>query len=292
MAIEIPLQAGLQMEWISFDCRCLLPDCNDDPRETAAAPDVPAHVGDMTFLPLLIVWTRFPIMMDLQALGGLLKQTHRGYFIPPRPEKNAVEGQRGSPEFVEQRRAALEYWLQQLAFHPVIGASEVAILLTPAPSSPTADLPLRPAHWKSAATLTDPLFDLCPPPWSASPDHTVKQASGVWNQGSHPCDDTGGTLPRGESPPLPCWVQPSSGCSPLSMPRMQELRVFLEADGVLALAPEWRQLQPASGNLLDGVTRLPKQLFGAHSPRGAIYWGLSARDMGLTEMFYGNVLLE
>ena len=46
---------------------------------------------------------------------------------------------------------------------------------------------------------------------------------------------------------------------------MQELRVFLEADGVLALAPEWQQLQPASGNLLDGVTRLPKQLFGAYS---------------------------
>ena len=31
-----------------------------------------------------------------QALADLLKLTHRGYFIPPRPEKNPVEGQRAS----------------------------------------------------------------------------------------------------------------------------------------------------------------------------------------------------
>ena len=30
-----------------------------------------------------------------------------------------------SVEFVEQRRSALERWLQQLAAHPVIGASDV-----------------------------------------------------------------------------------------------------------------------------------------------------------------------
>ena len=36
----------------------------------------------------------------LQALGDLLKTTHRGYFIPPRPEKNPVEGQRASTDFV------------------------------------------------------------------------------------------------------------------------------------------------------------------------------------------------
>ena len=72
--------------------------------------------------------------MRAQALGSLLKQTHRGYFIPPRPEKNAVEGQRGSPDFVEQRRLALERWLQQLASHPVIGASDVSPTLPVKPS--------------------------------------------------------------------------------------------------------------------------------------------------------------
>jgi hypothetical protein len=61
----------------------------------------------------------------LQALHELLKQTHRGYIIPPRPEKNTVEGQRASEEFVEGRRGAVQIYLNQLAAHPVIGKSEV-----------------------------------------------------------------------------------------------------------------------------------------------------------------------
>jgi PX domain len=50
---------------------------------------------------------------------------YRGYFIPPRPEKNAVEGQRMSDAFVEERRAGLERYLRRLAAHPVVGTSEV-----------------------------------------------------------------------------------------------------------------------------------------------------------------------
>lgn len=39
--------------------------------------------------------------------------SHRGYFIPPRPEKK-LEGQLdASPEFVEERRDALEKWMRQ-----------------------------------------------------------------------------------------------------------------------------------------------------------------------------------
>jgi len=45
-----------------------------------------------------------------------------------------VEGQLGSAEFVEQRRASLERWLQQLAAHPVIGASDVRNLLMRPPT--------------------------------------------------------------------------------------------------------------------------------------------------------------
>ena len=63
----------------------------------------------------------------LQALGDLLKTTHRGYFIPPRPEKNPVEGQRASADFVEGRRTALQHYLEQLAAHPVISQSEVLV---------------------------------------------------------------------------------------------------------------------------------------------------------------------
>ena len=65
----------------------------------------------------------------LQALGDLLKTTHRGYFIPPRPEKNPVEGQRASTDFVEGRRTALQHYLEQLAAHPVISQSEVTLHL-------------------------------------------------------------------------------------------------------------------------------------------------------------------
>jgi len=54
-----------------------------------------------------------------------LQAKFRGYFVPPRPEKNAVEGQRMSDAFVEERRASLQKYLQKLAAHPVIGPSEV-----------------------------------------------------------------------------------------------------------------------------------------------------------------------
>lgn len=58
---------------------------------------------------------------------SLLQAKFRGYFVPPRPEKNAVEGQRMSDGFVEERRASLQKYLQKLAAHPVIGPSEVCV---------------------------------------------------------------------------------------------------------------------------------------------------------------------
>lgn len=64
---------------------------------------------------------------DFVALAELLKAKFRGYFVPPRPEKNAVEGQRMSDGFVEERRASLQKYLQKLAAHPVIGPSEVCV---------------------------------------------------------------------------------------------------------------------------------------------------------------------
>jgi hypothetical protein len=55
----------------------------------------------------------------------VLKARFRGYFVPPRPEKNAVEGQRMADAFIEERRSALERYLSTLAAHPTIAASEV-----------------------------------------------------------------------------------------------------------------------------------------------------------------------
>lgn len=74
-------------------------------------------------------WNQSRACVPNQALADLLKVTHRGYFIPPRPEKNPVEGQRAQQEFVEQRRAALQHYLEQLAAHPVISRSEVRLLV-------------------------------------------------------------------------------------------------------------------------------------------------------------------
>ncbi len=42
----------------------------------------------------------------------------------------------------------------------------------------------------------------------------------------------------------------------------QELHVFLEADSPLGSNLQWQQLQPMHGSILEGVARLPKQLFG------------------------------
>jgi len=61
---------------------------------------------------------------DFVALADVLKARFRGYFVPPRPEKNAVEGQRMSDAFIEDRRSSLEKYLRKLASHPVIGPSE------------------------------------------------------------------------------------------------------------------------------------------------------------------------
>ncbi|KAG2491671.1 hypothetical protein HYH03_010040 [Edaphochlamys debaryana] len=61
---------------------------------------------------------------EFVALADLLKEKYRGYFVPPRPEKNAVEGQRMTDAFVEERRLALERYLNKLARHPVIRDSE------------------------------------------------------------------------------------------------------------------------------------------------------------------------
>ncbi|KAF6260499.1 hypothetical protein COO60DRAFT_1684872 [Scenedesmus sp. NREL 46B-D3] len=59
-----------------------------------------------------------------RCMRPLLQAQFRGYFVPPRPEKNAVEGQRMSDAFVEERRAGLQKYLQRLATHPAIGRSE------------------------------------------------------------------------------------------------------------------------------------------------------------------------
>ncbi|KAJ0979284.1 hypothetical protein J5N97_014758 [Dioscorea zingiberensis] len=62
---------------------------------------------------------------DVVTLADRLAESYRGFFIPPRPDKNVVESQvMHKQEFVEQRRSALEKYLRRLACHPVIGRSD------------------------------------------------------------------------------------------------------------------------------------------------------------------------
>ncbi|MCD9646960.1 Sorting nexin 2B [Datura stramonium] len=62
---------------------------------------------------------------DVVTLSDRLSEGYRGYFIPTRPDKSMVESQvMQKQEFVEQRRLALEKYLQKLASHPVIKKSD------------------------------------------------------------------------------------------------------------------------------------------------------------------------
>ncbi|GFR48715.1 hypothetical protein Agub_g10672 [Astrephomene gubernaculifera] len=86
---------------------------------------------------------------DVVALGELLVALHPGCFLPPRPPRNALEGRRMQPGFVEERRAGIERFLRRLVVHPVLGPSEATQVWLRAPTSDLRSWPqwtqLRPA---------------------------------------------------------------------------------------------------------------------------------------------------
>lgn len=65
------------------------------------------------------------VSFSVQALADLLDVRYRGYFVYPRPDKNALEGQLGGGDLVRTRITELERYLSHLVTHPVIGPSEV-----------------------------------------------------------------------------------------------------------------------------------------------------------------------
>lgn len=63
------------------------------------------------------------------VLHLLLTQVRlRGYFLPPRPQRNAVEGQLMADSFIEERRTGLERYLQRLVEHEAVMRSEVRVV--------------------------------------------------------------------------------------------------------------------------------------------------------------------
>lgn len=72
------------------------------------------------------VWRRF---RDFVALADRLADSHKGYFVPPRPEKTLV----GTSDelFVQHRMTQLESYLRRLSTHPVLRHSaELRVFLT------------------------------------------------------------------------------------------------------------------------------------------------------------------
>jgi len=59
-----------------------------------------------------------------------LAETHRGYFIPARPDKSVVENQiMPGKDFVEMRRVELEKYLHRLTRHPAIRRCDTTMAL-------------------------------------------------------------------------------------------------------------------------------------------------------------------
>lgn len=61
---------------------------------------------------------------DFVWLRDRLAEKYKGIFIPPLPEKSAVEKFRFSAEFIEMRRQALDIFVNRIASHPDLQQSE------------------------------------------------------------------------------------------------------------------------------------------------------------------------
>ncbi|XP_042381376.1 sorting nexin 1-like isoform X1 [Zingiber officinale] len=61
---------------------------------------------------------------DFVWLHDKLADKYKGIFIPPLPEKSAVEKFRFSAEFIEMRRQALDIFVNRIASHPELKQSE------------------------------------------------------------------------------------------------------------------------------------------------------------------------
>lgn len=101
---------------------------------------------------------------DVVALARLLAHLLPGAMLPGRPERNFVEGRiKMTPAFVEQRRSAMERYLNRLAAHPSVAASDVLRVWLEADgtlrSSPAwvALLPKQPTPAQATARLVKTL---------------------------------------------------------------------------------------------------------------------------------------
>lgn len=98
---------------------------------------------------------------DVVSLADRLAATHRGLFVPARPDKSVLEAQViQRHDFVSQRCVALQRYLCRLAAHPVVGSSpDLRAFLTQPGAIPTFEGE-RPRYWTTTAndaTTTAPV---------------------------------------------------------------------------------------------------------------------------------------
>jgi sorting nexin-1/2 len=103
------------------------------------------------------VWRRF---RDFVALADRLQESHKGYFVPPRPEKRPLSGT--DDAFVRDRVVQLQAYLERLARHPALRRAKALRVFLTAP-----DLE-RNEEWLAFGNPSGPL--------------AVSPATGAWEE--------------------------------------------------------------------------------------------------------------
>lgn len=89
---------------------------------TAARSDFPEYAGPSEH----VTWRRF---RDFVGLADRLADSHRGYFVPPRPDKTLTSS--SDEDFITRRMRQLDAYLRRLSTHPVLRHSkELRVFLT------------------------------------------------------------------------------------------------------------------------------------------------------------------
>ncbi|CAI7774023.1 unnamed protein product, partial [Closterium sp. NIES-53] len=118
---------------------------------------------------------------EFVALADRLAETHRGYFIPVRPDKNVMESQvlQGA-EFVKTRQVELDKYVQRLARHPAIcrSADLISFLTSSERFQPATSVDLASRVLEGAVKLPQQLFGAAD---SITPAEAAKPAGGGRN---------------------------------------------------------------------------------------------------------------
>lgn len=120
----------------------------------AAAGDVGDDLDGSSGAQVLKVRRRFK---DVVLLADVLARTLKGFAVPPRPEKAAVEGRFGvtSRQFAEERRRDIEAYLRRLVKHPAAGSESSVVWAFLSVRSAELE---KDAHWRKSVLEMESVF--------------------------------------------------------------------------------------------------------------------------------------